>query len=178
MNKLISFVILALFSAAAAAQAPGMKARHKARHQPAASSASTQPAAPALQETAGVLWFCGGVGADERRAMAGLEAQSNLKLLFVSAKRGGYLADADLAIYAGNGKTALFTTRADGPVCLLHLAPGRYRIEASMGQAKRITRTSLAAGAKNAQQLVFSFPEEPWDGIRADPEEKRQAKEL
>jgi hypothetical protein len=47
----------------------------------------------AMTSEAGMRWVCGGVGAEERRELAALEPQANLRLLFVTEKRGGYLAD-------------------------------------------------------------------------------------
>jgi hypothetical protein len=122
-----------------------------------------------------VAWHCGGVGADERRAMKALEPQSNVRLLFVTARRGGYLAGADVRI--DDGKATRFSASADGPICLLRLRPGKYRITAEIGDARRTAQLSVGAQAGRPHQVAFAFPGEPWDGIWASDEEKRQARE-
>jgi len=64
---------------------------------------------------------------------------------------------------------------ADGPICLIDAPPGTCRIEASCAGAVRKARTTITKAGGPPHRLVFAFPEEPWDGIRASPEEKRQA---
>lgn len=120
-------------------------------------------------------YYCGGVGADERRAMQALEARANLKLLFVTVKRGGYLADA--AVTVSDAKATRFSAVADGPVCLLQLPPGRYRVTAEIAGNTRSAQVVVGAQAGQPHQLAFSFPGEAWDGIWASPEEKQQARQ-
>lgn len=52
-----------------------------------------------MKDERGVRWICGGAGADERRELAVLESQANLKLLLVTEKRGGYLADVEVSLF-------------------------------------------------------------------------------
>ena len=118
-----------------------------------------------------LAWACGGAGAEERAALAALRPQANLELLFVTAKRGGYLADVAVSVYA-EGKPVLQVT-AEGPMCELAAPAARYRIEAVYGGVKR--SQEVTAGAKIAR-VVFGFPEEPWDGIKASDEEKQQSR--
>ena len=120
-------------------------------------------------------YFCGGVGADERGAMRTLEPQANLKLLFVTKKRGGYLADA--AVTISDGKATRFSAVADGPICLLDLPAGKYLVSARIGDAERAIRVEVGASHGKPRQLAFEFAGEPWDGIWASPEEKQQARE-
>ena len=131
----------------------------------------------AMQEAGGMKWICGGVGADGRRELATLESQANLTLTFVTVKRGGYLADVGVQLYGAGAKSPLLQFTAGGPLCLLAVPAGRYRIEAAFGGAKRSTEASVAKDAKHALRVALAFPDEPWDGIRASDEEKRQAKE-
>ena len=141
----------------------------------ALAAAGAQARDPAMVTEGAVQYFCGGVGADERRAMRALEPQANLKLLFVTARRGGYLADVAL-MFAGSDGATLLRTTADGPVCLLQLPAGRYRVTAETGGAKRSAQVAVGALAGAPHQVAFSFPGEPWDGIWASPEEKQQAR--
>lgn len=125
----------------------------------------------ALQEQGGIRWACGGAGAEERAALAALRPQANLELLFVTAKRGGYLADVAVSVYAGDKPVLQLT--AEGPMCELSAPAGSYRIESVYGGAKRSQQVSVGAGLS---RVVFAFPGEPWDGIKASDEEKQQAR--
>lgn len=131
-------------------------------------------AAPQAQSNGDAAWTCGGVGADERRALQSQRPQSNVELLFVTAKRGGYLADASFTVTRGGQKVA--SAESEGPMCLLSLPAGDYRIEARRGDVVRTQ--AVKAGAKgSARRVVFAFPDEAWDGIQPTAEEKRQARE-
>jgi hypothetical protein len=55
-----------------------------------------------LNERNGIRFACGGADVEERAALTALRSQANLELLFVTAKRGGYLADVQLAVYAAD----------------------------------------------------------------------------
>lgn len=124
----------------------------------------------------GMRWVCGGVGTTERAALARLEPQANLKLLFVTAKRGGYLADAALALRAEGETAARLKVNAEGPICLIRAPAGRYRLDASIGEVKRSATVAIAAESREPARVVFSFPGKPWDGIWASDEEKAQAR--
>jgi hypothetical protein len=131
----------------------------------------------AMRESADFRWVCGGVGAEERAALAALRPQANLELLFVTAKRGGYLADAEVSLLPkGTPPRPALHLDADGPMCLIDAPAGRYRIEASFEGRQRVAEVSLPGKAGAPAKLVFSFPAEPWDGIWASEEEKQQAK--
>jgi hypothetical protein len=127
-------------------------------------------------DAGGLRWACGGVGAEERAALATLRPEATLELLFVTARRGGYLADASVSIAPDKAPAKPLALRADGPICLLVAPPGAYRIAAELAGEKRVLRAAVAAGRRAPARLVFTFPAEPWDGIWADPEEKRQAR--
>lgn len=128
----------------------------------------------AMQEHAGLRWACGGAGVEERAALAALRPQSNLELLFVTAKRGGYLADVEVSVYAADKSPPVLQLLAEGPICMIAApAATKYRIEATYGGVKRSVQ--VVANAKQPR-VVFGFPEEPWDGIKAADEEKRQAR--
>ncbi len=128
-------------------------------------------------EERGLRWTCGGVGAEERAWLARRRAEANLELLFVTEKRGGYLADAAVAVQrtGAGGEAVRFV--ADGPQCLLSVPPGRYRIEATLGERKRALEATAGMPGAGHPRLVFAFPGDPWDGIWASDEEKRQARE-
>ncbi|MFY9317765.1 MAG: carboxypeptidase regulatory-like domain-containing protein, partial [Burkholderiales bacterium] len=90
---------------------------------------------PATAGAGELRYACGGIGADERRAMRSLEADASVKLLFVTEKRGGWLADVPFVLSSAQGRELLRAT-SDGPICLLGLPAGRYRVSAEFGGAK------------------------------------------
>jgi hypothetical protein len=131
----------------------------------------------AMKDEAGMRWVCGGVGVEERQALAALEPQANLKLLFVTVKRGGYLADIALDLYDTSGaKKPRLSLAADGPTCLVQAPAGRYRLEASFRDVRRTATALIGKETGKPARVVFSFPGEPWDGIWASEEEKRGAR--
>lgn len=127
----------------------------------------------ALQPAGGVRHACGGVGAEERRELAALRRSGQLEILFASASRGSYLAAVEVEIVPMNGGAAA-RFRAEGPTCLVDAPAGRYRITARLGGTERSREVSLT---KAGTKVAITFPDEPWDGIRASDEEKRQARQ-
>ena len=128
---------------------------------------------PAMTKEGNVGYFCGGVSAEGRLAMQSLESQANARLVFATAKRGGYLADVSLSV--SDGKGTQFNTVTDGPKCLLQLPAGKYRVTAQRGTTTRTATLTVGQRSGKLPQLAFSFPEEDLDGIAASPEEKQQA---
>ncbi len=145
--------------------------------------AAALAAAPALSwaDTAGfrregnIEWACGGVGADERRVLAMLGTQANLEVVMATAQRGGYVAGVELALHAASGTAALWHQPAEGPICFFKVPPGAYRVEARLAGVQRQARVLVAPGRPT--RVVLTFPDEPWDGVSASEEEKRQARE-
>jgi hypothetical protein len=131
---------------------------------------------PVMKEHAGVRFACGGVGAEERAALAALRSQANVELLFVTAKRGGYLADAAVSLYSSDAAAPRLQFNADGPMCVMLLPAGRYRIEAVLNGVKQVRQASASTTAGKPARLVFQFPPETWDGVWASEEEKQQQK--
>ncbi len=112
-----------------------------------------------MQESGGMRWACGGVGEEERDGLAALQSQANLSVMSVAGKRGAYLADVQLALYDAKSKSPRLEIKTDGPICLIHAAPGRYRIEASFDGAKRSAEATIAANGKRPARVVLVFPE-------------------
>ena len=124
--------------------------------------------------SAGVKWNCGGIGSDERRALEAQRGAAKLELTFVSRKRGGFLAGAQVTVKRGEATVATF--EADGPICLLDLPAGAYRIEARLNDFTATT-TARVPSSGRAPRALLRFPDEPSNGIEASEEEKRQARE-
>lgn len=71
-----------------------------------------------------------------------------------------YLSDVLLTVHAGESEGHVLSVRAQGPICLLHLPAGRYRIEASrLGEHRTL---EVAGGAHDGAppRTVLRFPEE------------------
>ena len=130
----------------------------------------------ALRDAGALRWVCGGIGADERRSLASISAGTNLEVLFVSAKRGGYLAGAQLVVYGRGVPQPLLRVESTGPVCRIDAPAGEYRLVASLDGVTREKVVRLGRPGHQGARAVMTFPDEPWDGIRASEEEKRQAR--
>jgi hypothetical protein len=87
---------------------------------------------------ADVPYISGGVGADEREAFAAKEKEYNLKIVFAE-KSGDYLADVQVGIESV-GKGRILETAMEGPILLVKLPPGTYRVTATSGR-DRLTQT-------------------------------------
>jgi hypothetical protein len=121
-----------------------------------------------------VRWTCGGIGSDERQMLEDLRRDAKLEMLFVTAKRGGYVAGARVSVHRGDTTVASF--EADGPICLVDLPAGTYRIEARIGEANATSVVTISPKG-GTSRAVFRFPDEKSDPIEASEEEKRQARE-
>ena len=112
-------------------------------------------------------------GADPLEKVIQIEGV-HFRVVGVSAKRGAYLAGIDWTLRGENG-VAVLRASADGPICFVDVAPGRYKVEARLGDVVRTAQATVGAQPGKAARVVVAFPDEPWDGIRASPEEKAQA---
>ncbi|MYM76276.1 carboxypeptidase regulatory-like domain-containing protein [Duganella sp. FT134W] len=71
-----------------------------------------------------------GIGADERASMAAAQSGHNLRLTFATKGSGEYLANVAVTVSDPAGRP-LASFVSPGPLCDLHLAPGRYRVSAT-----------------------------------------------
>lgn len=102
-------------------------------------------------------WACGGATADERHALAQLETQANLMLVFVGRK-GRYLSHVDLTIYGLSGGAPRLNVHVNGPICAIRVPPGQYRIEASLRSTTLRIQATVPDRSRRRTQVVFSFP--------------------
>ncbi len=93
-------------------------------------AAFAQDGLPPLQTSGGVTYLTGGVGLDESAAIKAAEKDFNLSLLFAQNQRGEYLADVKVSIADKAGKTVLNVV-SDGPMLLVRLPAGAYKVSAS-----------------------------------------------
>ena len=118
-----------------------------------------------------VAWACGGAGEQERIELKSLEPYATAELLFVTEKRGGYLADVDFVVRDQKGAPVL-QGRADGPKCLLKVPAGRYRVEASFEGSQRVANLQVAKTSGKPVRAVLAFPRDSSETIAPSAEEK------
>ena len=116
---------------------------------PAAASAI-----PQAMEANGITYVSGGIGSDEAKAMKAEAKHYPLSMVFSAGKNNEYLANVGVTIKDPSGKV-VFDETSDGPIMLLKLEPGRYRIEASR-DGKPEWRT-VQVPAKGARQVAFHW---------------------
>ena len=124
-----------------------------------ACSAAASAQALLTKEQGAVTWRCGGVGVEEREELAGMEAGSNLKLVFAAGARGEYLANVEVALSERQGKVAAVKFIAQGPICLVRAPAGSYRIDASLGDRRGSASATAAEEARRPAMVVVRFPE-------------------
>jgi hypothetical protein len=89
--------------------------------------------------------------------MRALRPQANMELLLVTEKRGAYVAGVSLRFSRSGSGAPGAQLQAEGPICLLSLPPGTYRVEATYEGTTRVRNVATAsAGAKPA---VIAFPD-------------------
>lgn len=112
-----------------------------------ASMAYAQPT-----ETA-VPMASGGVGEEDFDALAAQTDKFNVKLLFTETN-GDYVSDVAVSIADAKGKE-IASTVTDGPILLMQLKPGTYKVKAT--EAGRVQEHKLAVG-KGRAYLQVRFP--------------------
>ena len=127
----------------------------------------------------GAAMMCGGVGADARRALEATQS-ANVELEFFVAQRGAYVANVGVSVTPLNSKEPVIEGTSSGPLCLLQLEPGRYRVQATFNGATRSATATVPSRASRPTHLALGFPQAVVSGdldTRASPEEKAQAKQ-
>jgi hypothetical protein len=96
----------------------------------------------------------GGIGLDEREALAAKARDHNVKLVFALSS-GEYLSDVDVEI-SGAGGRQVVAHRAGGPWMFAKLPPGDYTVRASVDGN---TQTRKVSVGKQGQKVVnFLWP--------------------
>jgi hypothetical protein len=102
--------------------------------------------------------ICGGIGSDERRAMAAEAEGANLSLENATSS-GAYVADVDVLLSPEKPGAPGFAFKADGPLCYLQVPPGSYRIEAIHEGKRRTARAEVAEAPRKPTHITLAFPE-------------------
>ena len=113
-------------------------------------------ALPPAKTEHGVTYLSGGVGADEAAAMKAEAKHYPLSLVFSAGKYGEYLAGVPVTIKDHAGKVVL-NAASDGPIMLVKLPPGRYRIAAT--RRGNALHESVAVKAKRDTAVAFHWPQ-------------------
>ncbi len=126
-------------------------------------------------------FVCGGVGADARRELAQETRGANLALEFFVARRGNYVSGVHFSLTRLDGPAAgqSVEVTADGPLCFVKVAPGRYRVDADLDGVKRSARTTIPGEVSRPVRVAVAFPEAAVRGdldIRPTPEEREEAR--
>ena len=119
-------------------------------------------AAPALAnplETVDVL--CGGEAIEERVRLANEVVGATISLEFAVVARSMPVTDVDILFTPVSAPIEAFGIIANGPVCLLQLPPGQYRIDAWFNGHSRSTRTTIAPNGVAPVRVAVEFPEDP-----------------
>lgn len=100
-----------------------------------------------------VQYLCGGVGDESMEALQAERSAANLSLLFAASERGAYVADVAVTI-SGNGMSTPVQFTAGGPICLLKMAAGKYKIAATWEGKEQVQ--NLVVG-HNTRRAVFKW---------------------
>ena len=119
--------------------------------QQAAAPTDTQAHLPAQQTSGALRYQCGGIGVDESTTMRAAMKDYPLSLLFAQ-RDGAYLAN--VAVEVSSGKDSSRFT-ANGPVCLIQLPAGSYKITATTREGA--SQTQAAEIGKGPHQLDFRY---------------------
>ena len=109
-------------------------------------------------ETVDVL--CGGEAVEERARLAGEVVGATISLEFAVTAAGIPLADVDVLFTPVSAPIEAFGIVANGPVCLLQLPPGQYRIDTWFNGHARSTRATISANGVAPVRVAVEFPEE------------------
>lgn len=116
---------------------------------PAAASA-----VPQAMSANGITYVSGGIGADEAAAMKAEAKHYPLSMVFSAGKDNEYLSGVDVTIKNHSGKV-VFDHASDGPILLIKLPAGNYKIEASRDGKPEWRKVQVPA--KGGRQVAFHW---------------------
>jgi len=111
---------------------------------------------PEAQSQNGVSYLSGGVGEDQAKAIESAARDYSLMLTFATQKTGEYLADVKVNIADRKGQAVLDTV-ADGPMLLVKLQPGEYRISAVSND--RPVNKTIRIGKGHTTRVTLHWPD-------------------
>ena len=102
----------------------------------------------------GIRWVSGGIGLEERSAIASLEDEYTLKIITAAKRHTAFAADVRFAIRDASGATVL-DEQAEGPWTLVKLSPGTYIVEVSSRGEMQAQKVTVGDGPR--AQIAFYF---------------------
>jgi hypothetical protein len=112
---------------------------------------------PAVKSAGDVRYLSGGVGDDEELEIRRAAAEFGVLLEFAEVERGNnhgkWSADIDVIVRSGN--LAVLSTRADGPLLLMRLAPGAYTVEAARKGVRQTKRIEVKPGKLTRERYFW-----------------------
>ncbi len=111
-----------------------------------------------VSEDQGIPYMSGGVGADEREAVAARAMNYNLKLTFAVTNSTQFLANVSVKIEDASGKI-LVDAVADGPYFYAKLPAGKYRVVATSGG--QVEERTVTVGGGGQAELGLYFKDHP-----------------
>ena len=119
-------------------------------------SAADESALPPVQHAGAISYRNGGIGSDESAAMKAEAAAYPLVLTFADRidNRDSYASDVQVTIVRADG-TPMLETGAAGPLLLIDLPAGMYRVTATSGDHSKTQPVKIAAGTH--KKLVFEW---------------------
>lgn len=109
-------------------------------------------------ETIDIL--CGGAGGEERTRLEREVRLASVALEFFSGTRGNYVADVDVLFTPIKAPVAAFGLVTDGPVCLVELPAGEYRVDTWFNGHARSTTAIIPAQRDRLVRVSLGFPED------------------
>jgi hypothetical protein len=126
-----------------------------AQRPPAGTAAPTGVLAPTAQEQNGIPYLSGGVGLDQRQAMAKMASPYNLRLSFSEAEDAHYVVGVRVTVRDAADEVVLNLADA-GPLLYAELPAGSYRVIAEHNGAKQTRAVSVGEAAQTA--AYFHWP--------------------
>jgi len=113
---------------------------------------------PPERQAGNVIYVTGGVADDQAEAFKLARSSYPLAIELVQ-KSGGkneFTADAQVQVSDSAGNVVL-NAKADGPFMLVRLAPGTYRVQATLN-GRTVEAKAVTVGAKGGAQAMLVFP--------------------
>lgn len=110
---------------------------------------------PEVQMHDDITYVTGGFGQEESCAMKAAAGNYNLMLTFAE-RDGSYVADVNVQIIDSSGRTVLQTL--SGPLLLVDLPAGKYRIAADYNGIARLRTVSV--GGSHHGRFTLTWPSE------------------
>ncbi len=113
---------------------------------------------PEVKTQNGITYLSGGIGSDQVTAMNAAAKDYALMLTCSVQDTGAYLADVKVSITDKAG-TVVLETVTDGPILLVRLSPGQYRVSADSNGA--VVEKTVQIGASQPVKLNLHWPAQP-----------------